>query len=114
MSIQGKGRVDPPLKRGREVVKDKSSSLNYSLPCERSELGIVITTISFSNPQRLYTCNTYITYINTMTLPTQPKQIKSHWYYVFWSIATIAVVIGQVYVATSYRYLAEALKLSLT
>ena len=49
-----------------------------------------------------------------MTIPTQPKQIKSHWYYVFWSTATLAVVLGQVYVAVSYRYLAEALKLSLT
>ena len=49
-----------------------------------------------------------------MTLPTQPKQIKSHWYYVFWSMATFAVVLGQVYVATSYRYLAKALELVLT
>ena len=49
-----------------------------------------------------------------MTLPTQPKQFKSHWYYVFWSMATLAVVMGQIYVATSYRSLAEALKLSLT
>ncbi len=49
-----------------------------------------------------------------MTLPTQPKQIKSHWYYIFWSMATVAVVLGQVYVATSYRTLAEVLKLSLT
>ena len=49
-----------------------------------------------------------------MTTPHQPKQIKSHWYYVFWSMATVEVVLGQVYVATSYRYLAEALKLALT
>mgnify|MGYP003112009452 CR=1 FL=1 len=49
-----------------------------------------------------------------MTIPTQPKQIKSHWYYIFWATATIAVVLGQVYVATSYRALAEVLKLSLT
>ena len=48
-----------------------------------------------------------------MTVPTQPKQIKSIWYYVFWSIATIAVVLGQVYVATSYRLLADALRSSL-
>jgi len=48
-----------------------------------------------------------------MTTPHQPKQIKSHWYYVFWSMATLAVVLGQIYVATSYRYLAEALKVSL-
>ena len=56
-----------------------------------------------------------LTYSNLiMTTPHQPKQIKSHWYYVFWSLATIAVVLGQVYVATSYRTLAEALKLTLT
>jgi len=49
-----------------------------------------------------------------MTLTTHTKQIKSLWYYVFWSIATLSVVVGQIYVATSYRYLADALKLSLT
>jgi hypothetical protein len=49
-----------------------------------------------------------------MTVPTQPKQIKSHWYYVFWSIATLSVVVGQIYVATSYRQLADALQLSMT
>ena len=48
-----------------------------------------------------------------MTVPTQPKQIKSKWYYIFWSSATISVVIGQVYVALSYRHLAEVLQLSL-
>ena len=60
------------------------------------------------------TYTVYVYYILYMTTPHQPKQIKSHWYYVFWSMATIAVVVGQVYVATSYRYLAEALKLTLT
>ena len=56
-----------------------------------------------------------LTYYNLiMTTPHQPKQIKSHWYYVFWSLATIAVVLGQVYVATSYRALANALTLTLT
>ncbi len=49
-----------------------------------------------------------------MTTPHQPKQIKSKWYYIFWSIATVCVVAGQVYVATSYRLLAEMLRLSLT
>ena len=49
-----------------------------------------------------------------MTIPSQPKQVKSMWYYVFWSIATLAVVLGQVYVATGYRELANVLKLSLT
>ena len=42
-----------------------------------------------------------------------PKQLKQRYYYIFWSIATLAVVVGQVYVASSYRLLAEALKLSL-
>ena len=48
-----------------------------------------------------------------MTTPHQPKQIKSKWYYIFWSAATVSVVIGQVYVATSYRHLADILELSL-
>ena len=42
-----------------------------------------------------------------------PKQLKQRYYYIFWSIATLAVVIGQIYVASSYKQLAEALKLSL-
>jgi len=41
---------------------------------------------------------------------TAPKQHKQRYYYIFWSIATIAVVIGQIYVATSYRDLATALR----
>lgn len=45
-----------------------------------------------------------------MTNPTQLKQIKSKWYYIFWSIATASVVIGQLYVGTNYRYLADCLK----
>ena len=48
-----------------------------------------------------------------MTTPHQPKQIKSHWYYVFWSTATVSVVLGQIYVALSYRELARVLQLSL-
>jgi len=43
-----------------------------------------------------------------------PKQIKQRYYYIFWSIATIAVVLGQIYVASSYKSLADALKLTLT
>ena len=49
-----------------------------------------------------------------MTLPTQPKQIKSKWYYLFWSLATLCVITGQIYIGNSYRALAEVLKLSLT
>ena len=32
-------------------------------------------------------------------------QIKSQWYYWFWGAATVAVVLGQVYVGTGYRLL---------
>ena len=41
---------------------------------------------------------------------TAPKQFKQRYYYIFWSIATIAVVIGQLYVASSYKELALALR----
>ena len=41
-----------------------------------------------------------------------PKQVKQRYYYIFWSIATLTVVLGQVYVATSYRDLATVLKLT--
>lgn len=32
-------------------------------------------------------------------------QVKSKFYYIFWGIATIAVVAGQLYVGTGYRVL---------
>ena len=48
-----------------------------------------------------------------MNTPQQTKQIKSKWYYIFWSVATVSVVIGQIYVAHSYRMLAQMLELSL-
>ena len=32
-------------------------------------------------------------------------QIKSNQYYIFWGIATLAVVLGQLYVGTGYRVL---------
>jgi len=41
---------------------------------------------------------------------TAPKQFKQRYYYIFWSIATISVVIGQVYIASSYKDLASALR----
>ena len=34
-------------------------------------------------------------------------QMKSSSYYLFWGIATIAVVAGQIYVGTGYRRMAE-------
>ena len=44
-----------------------------------------------------------------MTSTKPPKQLKQRYYYYFWSIATLAVVLGQVYVALSYRGLTQAL-----
>ena len=44
--------------------------------------------------------------MTTQTNP--PRQIKQRWYYIFWSMATISVVAGQIYVATGYRALAQA------
>ena len=38
------------------------------------------------------------------------KQIKSHWYYVFWGIATVSVVAGQMYVGTGYRDMANEIR----
>ena len=38
-----------------------------------------------------------------------PPQHKQRYYYIFWSIATLAVVIGQVYVASNYKYLEDTL-----
>ena len=32
-------------------------------------------------------------------------QVKSKFYYIFWGIATVAVVVGQLYVGTGYRLL---------
>ena len=42
-------------------------------------------------------------------MTTSPPQHKQRYYYIFWSIATITVVAGQLYVASSYRVLASAL-----
>ena len=36
-------------------------------------------------------------------------QVKSRFYYVFWGTATVAVVLGQLYVGTGYRTLAESM-----
>ena len=36
-------------------------------------------------------------------------QIKSSWYYLFWGIATVSVVAGQVYVGSGYRDMADEL-----
>ena len=34
-------------------------------------------------------------------------QVKSRFYYYFWGLATLSVVLGQIYVGVGYRYMAE-------
>ena len=35
-------------------------------------------------------------------------QVKSRFYYIFWGIATLSVVLGQLYVGTGYRIMAQS------
>ena len=39
----------------------------------------------------------------------QRHQVKSRFYYLFWGIATVSVVLGQLYVGSGYRAYANAL-----
>lgn len=39
----------------------------------------------------------------------KPRQQKSRFYYYFWGTATVAVVLGQVYVGTGYRLMSKAM-----
>tara|TARA_Y100001963_G_scaffold45320_1_gene63880 strand:+ start:221 stop:433 length:213 start_codon:yes stop_codon:yes gene_type:complete len=41
-------------------------------------------------------------------LEKRRAQVKSRWYYIFWGTATVAVVSGQIYVGTGYRFMSEA------
>ena len=37
------------------------------------------------------------------------NQVKSSFYYIFWGVATVSVVFGQLYVGTGYRTFARSL-----
>ena len=39
----------------------------------------------------------------------KPRQKKSRTYYYFWGIATISVVLGQLYVGNGFRRMAESI-----
>jgi len=41
---------------------------------------------------------------------TTPKQHKQRYYYIFWSIATLSVVIGQICVVNTYNRLSANLE----
>ena len=42
---------------------------------------------------------------------TAPKQHKQRYYYIFWSIATLSVVIGQICVVNTYNRLSNNLEM---
>ena len=42
-----------------------------------------------------------------------PKQLKQRYYYIFWGIATLAVVIGQINIISTYNRLSNNLELLL-
>ena len=44
-----------------------------------------------------------------ITKEKQRAQVKSRFYYLFWGIATVSVVLGQLYVGSGYRMYAGAL-----
>ena len=43
------------------------------------------------------------------TFTKRKAQMKSSSYYLFWGVATVAVVAGQVYVGTGYRAMAKSM-----
>ena len=44
-----------------------------------------------------------------ITKEKQKAQVKSRFYYIFWGIATVSVVLGQLYVGSGYRMFARSL-----
>ena len=38
----------------------------------------------------------------------KPRQKKSRTYYYFWAVATLTVLLGQIYVGTGYRAMSES------
>jgi hypothetical protein len=42
---------------------------------------------------------------------TAPKQHKQRYYYIFWSIATLSVVIGQINIINTYNRLSDNLEI---
>ena len=44
-------------------------------------------------------------------MKNKSHQVKSRFYYIFWGVATVSVVLGQIYVGTGYRVMAESVNL---
>ena len=47
--------------------------------------------------------------MNMITKEKQRAKVKSRFYYIFWGVATVSVVLGQVYVGSGYRMFARSL-----
>ena len=46
--------------------------------------------------------------MNEMKKQKIKAQVKSRWYYIFWGIATISVVSGQIYVGSGFRAMSNS------
>jgi len=46
---------------------------------------------------------------NDRALYKQRAQVKSRFYYIFWGLATVSVLAGQLYVGSGYRMFARSL-----
>ena len=44
-----------------------------------------------------------------ITKEKQRNQVRSKFYYIFWGVATVSVVLGQLYVGSGYRIFAQSL-----
>ena len=44
-----------------------------------------------------------------ITKEKQRAQVKSRFYYLFWGLATVSVLVGQLYVGSGYRIFAQSL-----
>jgi hypothetical protein len=42
-------------------------------------------------------------------MKNKSHQVKSRFYYIFWGVATVSVVLGQIYVGTGYRLMASSI-----
>ena len=59
---------------------------------------------------RVFLCNNV--YGRSFIMLSKEKvrnQVKSRFYYLFWGIATVSVVLGQIYVGSGYRIFAQSL-----
>ena len=60
----------------------------------------------------IFNISTLSTLTNNPSM-TAPKQHKQRYYYIFWGLATLCVVIGQVNIISTYNRLSDNLELLL-